>query len=151
MKKRLKELTPFFEYDSKNRIRVFECESKIDLLCWKNTQKWTFFDKTQNWTFFIWLENDPFVSIWLKELNFVLNMIQRIVFYMTSRIELFLKFDPKNWTFCGDSQTWTFFLNMTQRRTFLFFDSKNWAFFFFDAKNWTSFFFKKYDSTNWTL
>ena len=92
---------------------------------------------------------------------------------LTPRIELFVEYNSKNWTyFQYDSKYWFcqtknfdsknstfFFLNMTQRtEPFFFSDSKNWIFwmtlrtqlFFSNVTQKKIVFFERY-SKNWTL
>ena len=101
----------FFEYDSMNRSHFFECDS-IEILV-ERVKKLNFFffysklnfssHDSKNWIFFF--------SIWLKELNPVLNMIQRIVFEFRLKELNILFFDSKSWAFfLLDAMHWTFFL-----------------------------------------
>ena len=127
----------------------------------------------KNWTFFnirlkelnLFSENmtqriEPFVnmterielfSLWLKEWNLLFSWIRRdelnhFLLTMTDRIELFLKYDSKNWTF---------FLNGTQRFEPSFEHvSMNWTFFLNNSTTWASsvkYDLRKYDSKNWHL
>ena len=79
-------------------------------LGWINSQKIDFF--TQNWTFLHMTRRiELFFSIWLKESNPVVNMIQRIVFEFRLKELNLLLFDSKNWAFFVlDAMHWTFFL-----------------------------------------
>ena len=121
-----KNWTLFLEYDSNNWTFFLENDAK----------NWTFFQKYdwKNWTFFFNMsqrieydsKNWAFFT-WLKQLNLLLNMTQRLE--PSSQKKWPLRIEP-------------FFQH----------DSKNWTFFLHDSKNWTSSFkydLRKYDSKNW--
>ena len=104
----VKELNPFFEYDSKN---------------WpfkkKGSKNWTFFFEydSKNWTLFFWNMTQRIEPFFLehdsKELNLFLSMNQRI--------ESLSEYDSKNRTlffFEYDSMNRTHFLNVTQIEIF---------------------------------
>ena len=99
----------FFENDSMNRSHFFECDS-IEILVERVKKLNFFYLKIE--LFFTWLEELKFFfSIWLKELNPVLNMIQRIVFEFRLKELTILIFDSKSWAFfLLDAMHWTFFL-----------------------------------------
>ena len=77
---------------------------------WKS-QKLNFF-LLKNWTFLHMTRRiEFFFSRWLKELNPVWNMIQRIVFEFRLKELNILLFDSKSWAFfLLDAMHWTFFL-----------------------------------------
>ena len=90
---------------------------------------------------------NPFVELWLKELNFFLNLTQWIELFFQidwKNGTLFWKNDSNNWTFLikiiqkYDSKDWTFF-NMTLRFWILF-KKSNSLLFEYDAKNRSHFF-----------
>ena len=118
----LKELSPPFQYDSKNgtlkKIWLTLRIQRIELFFSMTQRIVSFFFQcdSKNWTLFFECLNElnPFVD-WLKELN-------PVFFNMTQKIEL-LKYDSKNWTFFFeyDSQNqglifsiWRKELNVTQ-------------------------------------
>ena len=145
----LKELNSFLNMTQ--RIGLVSKWLKELNLFLKMTQKFCSLDLTQSWFFWLWLSerycfvyfdsnNWTVFKIRPKGLNFfdwLINMIQRIVFsLMSHRIEHFF------WT----RKNWTFF----------FHDAKNWTH-FLERLNWTLFRSKElnilfeYDSQNWTL
>ena len=143
----------FFEKHDSRNWTIFPCDSR----------NWTLLSNMthSNWTLLLFLT-------WLKELNLIWNM--------TQRIEKSWFFYWKNWIFFEyDSKNWTFFLNVTHRielfydsrivfffqndKDFVEYDSKFRTLFFFEyvPKNRTSFYRKyvlrivfQYDSLNWT-
>ena len=147
-----------FQYDSRNwTYLVFQYDSKnwtFLLILTQRSERFFEYD-SKNWIFF---EHDskesnlPLFGVWLKELTFFFNMIQRIeFFFMTHKIEppfwrRLKESNPFFWTqhqklnFCLKIQKATFFLknskksnhfqkNMTQRIEpffVFFFDSNIW-------------------------
>ena len=107
-------------------------------LFWRNiydSKNWTFFTKSKNWSFFTNMTHSKNSSllnlfIWLKELNTFLNM--------TQRMEPFSQNDSKNWTF---SSKWLkiFVLWIWLRIVFWLWLSERYCFVYFDSNNWTVF------------
>ena len=94
-----------------------------------------FFTKSKNWSFFTNMTHSKNSSllnlfIWLKELNSFLNMTQRIglVSKWLKELNLFLKMTQK---FCSLdlTQNWFFWLWLSERYCFVYFDSNNWTVF----------------------
>ena len=106
---------------------------------WRNiydSKNWTFFfTKSKNWSFFtnmIHSKNSSLLNlfIWLKELHSFLNMTPRIglVSKWLKELNLFLKMTQK---FCSLdlTQNWFFWLWLSERYCFVYFDSNNWTVF----------------------
>ena len=158
-------IEPFFECDSKiwtsflNVTQNFEliCLKELNLIFWK--KKMT--RRIELWFFWIWLSKKCF--LWMK----ITLIIQP--FFMTQRIELFLKYDSMTWALF---RTWLEELNFSPHQKN---DSRNWTLLFswltelnpsfqhdsqklnpsfqHDSKNWTFFFamWLKELNTSWNM
>ena len=149
-------MNPLFQYDPKNWTFFYTWLKELNLFLhesnnWtplKYSKNWTcFWNVTQriepfflecdskNWTFFFWM--------WPKELNFFFAFF--FLKKKTQRIELFLEYDPKNWTLRKkkelDSKKWTlFFFDVAQRiDPFFYMTQRLDNSFFYDLQELNSF------------